>query len=284
MLLLSSVEASHIGKTIIYQPQAQDFQKSELKKQFKILSELGFSTVILQWSVYGNYDFPQRHIQWYESFFSLAKKYHIKVIVGLYADTNYFDVIQSNTFDAPLYLDRLLEKNKQCMRDLIRRFGKQEAFLGWYLYDELNDVVWQDERDRRVLHRYLQKLDSLFLHDTPDKEVYISAYYTANMQGKTYIDMLDETVPKRWNILMQSAVGAGLIEIEQWDHFYSLCKKELLHKWMPILELFVIDRKHISSSYPIFRMQTKYIENDYALFSWRYLFDSTFLRFYKQAN
>jgi hypothetical protein len=274
--------ANNIEKTLIYQPQARDFKNPHLKEKFEILSDTGFTHIVLQWSIYGEYDFLKKHTDWFDKLFFLADQYHIKIIMGLYADPNYFSHIQKKKYDIEAYLKRLLIANKKTIDEILDKYEKKQAFFGWYIYDELNDVVWQKEKRRKALMNYLQTLNDYLVKKTPSKQVFISAYDTDTMDPKAYTSLLDNVVPKRWNILIQTAVGAGLIDIQTWDMFYRMCQTRLAHKWIPIIEIFSIKKKQIKSSYTAFDGQKKYMQQSHALFSWRYLFDQYFLVKYQK--
>jgi len=276
-ILSLAAHAKNIEKTIIYQPQISDFKDSHLKEKFEILSRFGFTGIIIQWSRYGEYNFLVKQPGWYDELFSLAEKYHIKIIMGLYADPKYFSLLDRKKYDIKHYFDILLKENKNSVDEIIKKYGKNEAFWGWYVYDELNDQAWQDEKRRKIVSQYLKSFNNYLIKKSPSKHKFISAYYTNTIKPEEYIALLDNVVPKGWNILIQSAVGAGLIDIHTWDNFYKDCRKSLRHPWVPIIEIFTMKNQKIQGSYQIFLMQKKYTQQAHALFSWRYFFSNTFL-------
>jgi hypothetical protein len=263
----------------MYQPQAQDFTKPALEHKFKLLSKLGFTQVILQWSSYGEYDFIAKHPQWFEQLFSLAKQHNIAIYMGLYADPKYFVAVQKKNFMATQYLGSLLKKNKKIITSIYNSFRDKKMFKGWYIYDELNDVVWQKKINQKALALYLDEID-IFLQKQDKREVYISAYFTGSMSPQDYISFLHDAIPKRWEVLIQTGVGAGLVSTEVCQKYFTQFESSFQRKWMPIIEIFSFEGKKIQKDFAMYKKQTSCMKQRYTLFSWRYLFDIDFLEAY----
>jgi len=278
-LLTFGVYAQGIEKSIIYQPQAQDFTKFTLEEKFKLLSNMDFTQVILQWSSYGEYDFTAHHPQWFEELFSLAERYNIAIYMGLYADPKYFVEVQKKNFRAKKYLSHLLEANKKMIQNIHTKFRDKKMFKGWYIYDELNDVVWQNKDNQMALALYLAQINDI-LQKKDRRAVYISAYITGTLPPEEYLSFLHDVIPKRWEVLMQTGIGAGLISPKVCERYFLFFKARFKRKWMPIIEIFSFKGKKIQQDFAMYKKQISCIQQDYTLFSWRYLFDTQFLEAY----
>lgn len=269
------------GNTMIYQPQEKDFKHPEWRKQINLLKANGFDKIILQWSAYGKHRFYAHHPQWLHHFLTLAAEYDIEVFIGLYADPRYFDKIQDKKTDISLYLNTLYFKNMQTAYAVWRSVKNEKAFKGWYMYDEMNDVTWKEKERHKALRAYLLRVHEGLMRLAPKKEIIISAYFTGVTKASIYAAMLAKTVPQSWLLLLQSGVGAGLVNSATCLQYYQTFNKVYLRTWEPIIEIFRFDKKEPTSSFQSLMEQKKCIQKPYAFFSWRYFFDPGFYHAYR---
>ena len=275
-------DTPHLKKAIIYQPQAADFQKPHWEQKFSLLAALGFDTVVLQWTQYGSYRFWQEHPKWLESFLSLADRYGMHIVVGLYADKDYFKRVK-DTKKLEYYLYLLAQKNIETAKTLYPQLSQYKAFWGWYIYDELHETLCLSPQNQRYLQTYLHHLDQSLDELSSQKRVFISAFFAGKDQEK-FITSLRRVIPEKWTLLLQSGMGAGLTNLSLVQAYYRSFDKVYRRNWYPIVELFQIDKKHqIKADFNRYQQQKVLCtDRGYLLFSWRYLFTPQFLKQYQK--
>ncbi len=269
------------GKSIIYQPQHNDFETMKLEKRFRSLQEMGFRELIIQWTSYGKYNFIEKHPYWIAELLDLAEKYDIELIFGLYSDSHYFSEIKKEK-DLGGYLETLVKKHTKIAIDLSVLIGNSPAFKGWYIPDEINDHNWNTKRRQSDLGAYLETLNQILLELTPNKSIIISSYFSSNIDMVAYMQMLKDTTPKDWCLLLQSGVGAKLVSIDISKAYYDLFSEQYRGNWRFIIELFAMEGKTLKSDFLLYREQINYIDDKKSVFfSWRYFFDKKFQSKYK---
>lgn len=276
--------AQQPGKSIMYQPQEKDFIYPNWESRFKLLSQQGFKTVIIQWTSYGAHRFYEKHPYWIGNILKYAKQYKIGLIFGLYADPEYFKKIEKKRTDIKIYLKKLYRINLETARTLSLQLDKDEAFKGWYIYDEINDEAWQDNIRHKALTEYLHQLDHALDALTPNKKIMISAYFSNKTAPDAYAKLLNTALPEKWILLLQSGVGAGLVTPQKCQTYFKVFSKVYDHQWFPIIELFSFSGKIPKADYDIYLKQHKCSNKNNVLFSWRYFFNKDFLQHYIKEN
>lgn len=264
------------SRSIIYQPQRDDFKTFKLEKRFQSLQQLGFQELIIQWTSYGEYNFLEKHPYWIATLLDLAEKHHIELIFGLYADPDYFDQIKKDK-ELQSYLTKLTQKHTKRAIDLAILIHNSPMFKGWYICDEIDDMNWNTKNRQSYLKKYLKTLNQTLLEITPNKKIMISSYFASSIEINTYAQMLINTIPENWYLLVQSGVGAKLVSIDQSKAYYDLFTDQYKGNWKFIIELFSIEDKTLKPNFTLYRKQIAYIDVEKStLFSWRYFFDKKF--------
>ncbi len=268
------------SSTIFYQPQHSDFTSPKWEEKFKKLHQLGFKEIIIQWSRYGNYSFLDKYPNWLADFLDLAEKYEIYLVFGLYSDPKYFQEI-SRKDSLEIYLKILSIQHLSLATELTILTRGSNAFIGWYIPDELDDLNWQESSKQKILKDYLQTLEYKLAQLSPNKSVLISSFFSSKMKIKAYVDMISYTIPKSWIVLFQSGVGAKLVSLEESKSYFNYFSKYYKKVYIPIIELFTIEDKNLKVSYLSFEEQKKYLNIEKSiLFSWRYFFTKEFQHYY----
>lgn len=264
------------GKSIIYQPQHDDFGVMVLEKRFKFLQKMEFKELIIQWTSYGEYNFFEKHPYWIAELLDLAQRYDIEIIFGLHSDPLYFKHIKKEK-DLQDYLSKLAQKHIKIAIDLAVLVGDSPAFKGWYIPDEINDHDWDTKSRKSDLGEYLRSLDQALTALTPRKKIMISSYFASRMHRSAYIKMLMNIIPSDWCLLLQSGVGAKLVSLDRSKEYYNLFINRYQGNWKFIIELFSINGKILEPDFILYKKQAEYIDNKKrVLFSWRYFFDKEF--------
>lgn len=169
-ILTVSIHAKENFKTIFYQPLNKDVNTIVWKKKLVKLKNKGINKIILQWTKHNNTNFYEVHNKWFKNLFYEANKKNIKIIVGLYANSNFFKSIKKK--EVSNYLKELEYKNKQLITELLPFLKKQKSFQGWYLYEEIDDLSWRKKEKQKALKIYLSELENYLFIKTQKKHIF----------------------------------------------------------------------------------------------------------------
>lgn len=269
--------------SIMYQPQSKDFKNPNWEKQFQALNKFGFKTIVIQWTSYGKYNFLNEHPLWIQNFLRLADKYNLQIIFGLYSDPSYFQEIKKEGILLRKYLLSLSQKHIQMATSLSMFIKDNSTFKGWYICDEIDDMHWRSKKRQIELETYLKVLNKELTKLTGEKEIMISAFFSKQMEPSEYGRIFRRTIPEGWHLLLQSGVGAGLVDVNESKIYLDKFDKTYQGTWSPIIELFSYKEKEFQADFSLYRRQKEYLNiQKSTLFSWRYFFDEDFQQFYKK--
>ncbi len=285
-LLLVTLSVAGCAKSfsLFYQPQAGDFNTTDWEARIAQLHDEGGKSLILQWSRYGSYDFDAKHPRWLTRLFDAARKAHIGIYVGLYSDPAYFQKLQTGDLNTTRYLHTLYLEQAKTVMHLREKVAGKSAFSGWYMPEEIDDLVWQSPQREEALRRYLQKMAQLLEIATPDKEVCISAFFAAHSSPQQFAKTLERTIPEKWTLLLQSGVGAGLVTEETCERYMRYFQQHYRGRWRPVIELFSFHDQNPEANFAVLKAQEGCFSDAPVLFSWRYYFDHDFHTHYLQSK
>jgi len=271
---------------LYYQPLLKDQGKIVWDEVFKTMERCHMNQLILQWSRHGVVDF-MREETWLQTILEHADKYQIEVIVGLYGDNNYFKVIEKSKLNLSDYFQSLHEISFKQAQKVYQVAKKYKSFGGWYLTEEIDDLNFQSRDRKKNLKTYLQNMASS-LDNIASRPLYVSGFYSKQMNPQEYTEMFMEITQNKYHILLQSGVGANLVNLEESQRYIDIFSQHFSNKCIPVLEAFVIDAN--KSIHPMeFNALNRQIElvqkynrgEKLALFSLRYFLDDTLLHQYQ---
>jgi len=220
--------------SIFYQPLLKDSMNWE--NNFKKLQQAGIKTLILQWSKFGVVDFMKKD-KWLSTILSYAQQYNIKVIVGLYGDDKYFKTLENRNTDIKNYLRNLHTQNIIQAQKIYNVAKKYSSFYGYYIYDEIDDTNFIEIERQKYLKEYLQNMANS-ITEISKYPLYISGYFSENMSPTSYAHMFSEVTQKRYTLLLQSGIGAKLVDSNASNLFIQTFSKEFKGTFIPIVESF----------------------------------------------
>ena len=276
--LFASECKNSVIDSVFYQPLVKDNGVLDLNKSIKKLSSLGVKQLVIQWSKHGSTDFTQQK-NFFRNVFQSAQKYKIKVIVGLYADDQYFQKIDDNKVDLKYYLFELEKENISQAKRVWESVKEYDSFGGWYIYDEIDDKHFRSEEKQKILKNYLQNMAD-DLDEISSKPLYISGFYTMKMDPIDYAEMFSYITQHRFIVMPQSGVGAKLLQNFEAEIYLKEFLDHYKEKFIPIVEVF-------GGSFEDFLIQLKTIQNAtkkqfVGAFSLRYILDKDFLHKYEE--
>ena len=229
--------------SIFYQPLLKDSMNWE--DNFKKLQQAGIKTLILQWSKFGVVDFIKEEI-WLNTILSHAQHYNIKVIVGLYGDDHYFKILENRDTDVQSYLSNLQSQNIQQAQKVYAIAKKYSSFDGYYIYDEIDDSNFIEKNRQKYLKEYLKAMADSIEKISPHP-LYLSGYFSEQMSPSNYARMLSESLQKRYTLLLQSGIGAELVDNNTSRLYMQTFSKEFNGKFIPIVEGFTFKNTKIQA-------------------------------------
>jgi len=276
-IYLSAIECSNYKvHSLFYQPLTKDAH-IQWKKKFRQMNNQNIDTLILQWSQYGTYNFLDNK-EWLNTILDEASQHNIKVIIGLYADENYFKTLKNDTTDIAQYLNTLKTKNLQQANKIFTQAAKYRSFYAWYIYDEINDLYFRSKSKQLLLHNYLADL-AKGLKKISQKPLYISSYFSMAMEPNDFAIMLSYLSSQQYTVLLQSGVGAQLVNLRESAIYMQAFYKHYDTPFIPIVESFkIVDTKTLAISQKSRCKQMKMLEKStkhksFSIFSMRYFFD-----------
>jgi len=263
--------------SLFYQPLVKDLKNLNWDKKFQQMKDKKIDTLILQWTQYGQYNFLQQD-KWLKNILENAQKNNIKIIIGLYADENYFNTLQDDATNIEKYLNELKNKNIKQAKQIFKISKKYNSFFGWYIYDEINDTFFRSKSKQLLLHNYLTHLASQ-LKNIKEKPLYLSGYFSMAMDPSDFAVMFSYITAQQYTVLLQSGVGAKLVNMRESSIYMDAFYKSYNADFIPIVESFNIVQgkaKRISqddrcNQMKMLEKSTK--QKSFSLFSMRYFLE-----------
>ena len=261
--------------SIFYQPLLKD--SMDWEDNFKKLQQAGIKTLILQWSKFGVVDFMKED-KWLSTILSYAQQYKIKVIVGLYGDNKYFKVLENRDTDVENYLSNLHRQNIKQAKKIYTVAKKYSSFDGYYIYDEIDDTNFIEKNRQKYLKKYLKAIADSIEKISPHP-LYLSGYFSGQMLPHNYVHMLSNITQERYTLLLQSGIGAKLIDNNTSSLYMQTFAKEFKGKFIPIVEGFTVKSSKVQAIDPLsLQRQINLLKKSantskLSLFSLRYFLD-----------
>lgn len=207
---MSSLLVSHtLAMTgMIYQPQQRDMTlpNSFWPTTFSDLRKLGFDTLVVQWTQYGDIFSAGVEKQWLRERLLDAVGADLKLVIGLYADPDSFASLEMPTDLLEAYFLKNTAKNIDLARYWEGALPKQNI-VGWYLPTEIDDRRWRANSDQRVLATQIKR-DVTELRRLTEKPAYITTFFKGHAEPDEYKAMLQEIKrTSEVNIWVQDGVG-----------------------------------------------------------------------------
>lgn len=271
--------------SLFYQPLLKDEGQMEWNHIFKEMHTCQIEALVLQWSRYGVVDFV-RDDRWLTEIFTEAQKYNIKVIVGLYADDQYFKKLEHSHINLEDYLTYLHKVNIEEAQKIYNIAKNYHAFSGWYLYDEIDDTNFATPKKQELLKEYLQSLASS-LDTIAQYPLYISGYFSNHMSPKAYTKMFSYITQQKYTVFLQSGIGALLVDETNSSSYMQEFHHNFTGKFIPIVEGFTFkEGKIVAIGFERLEEQIALLKSSSniersSLFSLRYFFDEKLIEAYK---
>lgn len=188
---------------------------------FDYLHQLQLSNVFVQWTAYDDISFyrsaPEMSGSPLDKILSNANRTGLKVWVGLYSNSGYWDRIGQGSAAAANYLDNVRAKSLAIARDLAPALKQDSAFAVWYLPEEIDDVNWESPQARSQLLRHLDLTSAEIHRLTPGACIAISTFSNARISPRQFRTFWEDAFHSTTvtAVLLQDGVGAQKLELNE---------------------------------------------------------------------
>lgn len=202
-LLLGSALA-RADERVFYQPlnADADLSQAQWRQVWQASAKAGVSTVIVQWTAYGDSVFGQAD-GWLANSLREAQAQGLKLVLGLYMDPAYYQRIESlDSAGLATYWQAQLGKSL-AQQQTLRRDWKLKV-TGWYVPMELDDLHFMATDRRATLQRQLSDMARQL-----DAPLHISAFSAGKLAPQVNAAWLGEMAASGIHVWWQDGVGTA---------------------------------------------------------------------------
>jgi hypothetical protein len=195
--------------------QNGNWSRARWEKLFDSFQALGLKQIVVQWTLHDNRAFfttktfeqmPQPPLK---TILELAEARGIKLYLGLAAESCYWEMIKQTPALQEEYLDRLRWKSERVAQEVAAVATGYNAFKGWYIPEEIDDLTWRPPKERILLYRHLKQLSGFLKKLTPRGMVVLSSFSNARMDPGSYEAFLDDLLRETPVDVLLFQDGAG---------------------------------------------------------------------------
>ena len=198
-------------QAIFYQPLLRDQAVSDERWEEVIadVRQQGFDTFIVQWTRFGKAFLQPEEAAWLQKRLERVRAAGFKLILGLYADPDFFQRQKQSVGYLNAYLNQIRIENYAVAREWLDRLGP-EAISGWYLTTELDDANWRSDVRQQAAEKYLHH-SLAELNKVAVRPVYVSSFFTGKMSPAAYRDMVARFNGTGVGVWVQTGEGTGVL-------------------------------------------------------------------------
>jgi hypothetical protein len=196
----------------------KNWTEEKWSELFGYFRRLQLSYVIVQWTVYDDTTFygPASDAA-LEKVLARAAQSGMKVWIGLFHDSQYWNRIGDRPAVTARYLQQLRSRSLAAARDLAPRLKEHPGFAGWYLPEEIDDINWQRPEVRKELLRHLELESKELRVLAPDANVAISSFSNARLSPAQFQNFWSSVfrATSIGTVFLQDGVGVGKLELDE---------------------------------------------------------------------
>jgi hypothetical protein len=204
-------------KGIFLQPGAAHRLQEEARwrQVFQKLRDQNLDTLFLQWSaengrVYADLELENHERQpFLEKIFRAARETGMKVFLGLYHETAYWQQIPGPPDVLENFFYLRVAANERLLEQLHKKFGEEPSLAGYYLPDEIDDLNWRTPNRIGFFNAYLRLMVERIRKYDPARPVAVSTFFRSRTAPRIYAEnlfaILKDTGVNR--VLVQDGAG-----------------------------------------------------------------------------
>ncbi|MBM3104063.1 DUF4434 family protein [Pseudomonas sp. V1] len=204
VLLLTLCLHANADEQVFYQPLNRDAQltQEQWRLLWKTTRAQGATTLIVQWTAYGDSDFGGA-AGWLSNSLRSAHEQGLQLVLGLYMDAAYYQRIEG--VDSPelsAYWKAQLGRSLAQQRSVLKLWKLPVA--GWYLPMELDDLHFKDPLRRQTLSSQLKAFNRLL-----DAPLHVSAFSAGHLSPAANARWLEALAGLNLQVWWQDGAGSG---------------------------------------------------------------------------
>jgi hypothetical protein len=196
--------------------QSGNWNRARWERLFDSFQSLGLKQIVIQWTLHDNRaffttnTFEQVPLPPLETILELAEARGIKLYLGLAAESCYWEMIKQSPVRQEEYLNRLRWKSERVAQEVASVATRYNAFKGWYIPEEIDDLTWRPPKARVLLYRHLKQLSGFLKKLTPRGMVVLSSFSNARMDPGSYEAFLHDLLRETSVDILLFQDGAGV--------------------------------------------------------------------------
>ena len=198
---------------IFLQPNAGYLKRdhSEWLRIFTRLKERNIDTLFVQWSaengrVYADIPLENHESQaLLEKIFQAARESGLKVFLGLYHETTYWQQIPAPNDVLENFFYLRVAANERLLEQLHKKFGQESSLAGYYIPDEIDDLNWRTPDRIGFYNGYLKLMVERIRKFDPKRPVAVSAFFRSRTAPRIYAENL-------FSILKDTGINRLLVQ------------------------------------------------------------------------
>lgn len=181
------------------------------RRDFEQMTKAGITRVVVQWTAddtiayFGNDLLFEEKFPVLERMFSGMEGLALEVYLGLRHDPNYWTAITGREATLRDYFLIRQARNLRLQEALLKAFGGQVAWKGYYIPDEIDDKSWRGDGRGTFMRDYLKGLAGGLKKADEGRKVAVSAFF----RGRTAPDVYARTLK---GMVADSGVDAVMLQ------------------------------------------------------------------------
>lgn len=183
-------------KGIFLQPGAANLARDEAYwlDLFQKLRKENMDTLFLQWSaepgkVFADLEMENHEKQpFLEKIFQAAREAGIKVFLGLYQETTYWQQIPAPRDVLENFFYLRVAANERLLEQVHKKFGQEAALAGYYIPDEIDDLNWRTPDRIGLYNGYLKLMVERIRKADPQRPVAVSTFFRSRTSPRIYAE------------------------------------------------------------------------------------------------
>ena len=200
-------------KGIFLQPSAGYLKRdySEWLRIFTRLKDRNIDTLYVQWSaengrVYADIPVENHDSQaLLERIFQAARECRLKVFLGLYHETTYWQQIPAPGDVLENFFYLRVAANERLLEQLYKKFGEEPSLAGYYIPDEIDDLNWRTPDRVGFFNGYLKLMVERIRKFDRKRPVAVSAFFRSRTAPRIFAENL-------FSILKGSGINRLLVQ------------------------------------------------------------------------
>lgn len=193
----TAVDAGVSGTFIQLNSQSAAYSTAQWKALLTRMRAVGIDTLIIQWTAEPpTLYFKDKDLDFKEQFDTIERLMEAErgirfiIFLGLQNDPSFWKEITARDKALRDYFLERQAQNERIQAALLKIFGQQDDWAGYYIPDEIDDLSWRDPVRRHFLEDYLRgTIRSLREHDYY-RAIAISAFFRVRTEPEVVVKNL----------------------------------------------------------------------------------------------